>query len=438
MNSIQVAIATGVTCLLGTIVWVGLFVWHSRYGTSVRQLVSVAIIAGIGCRIAFILATPIFYAPDEQAHFNYIRYLSEHRSFPVQTSKMNAPTNDWEYYQPPLYYLAMVPVYDVVTAVWHDRFVTVRVIRCFSLFTWLINVWLAGQFLRLIKIKDEFLRVATVVVICLLPTYTFLSSVINNDNLLFMLGGIILCCRAQKTCSMNTMVSTGFVLGLAMITKLTAVVYIPPLVLVMVIDAMRSRTTWRSVLGQLVLMLGIAMLIYAPWAIRNWHLYGSITAEHVANIPKQWHSWLYSSDEAIQSLLRSFWAVSGIYNNIYYHFPLLGIQLSVFSLAGLGFLCIHKDVLRNLVEGANIELLKTMIAAIVINILLLIRFVILYGQAQSRFLFPLLFPIALFFSIGLRPFPLKNRCIHITGLLILYTTTFTVFSLGMFTRIQGP
>lgn len=47
---------------------------------------------------------------DDPAHLNYVRYLAEHHAFPVQTHHSREP-GDFEYYQPPLYYLVCAPLY---------------------------------------------------------------------------------------------------------------------------------------------------------------------------------------------------------------------------------------------------------------------------------------------------------------------------------------
>jgi hypothetical protein len=54
----------------------------------------IVISIGLVCRLAFSILTPTFYAPDEQSHFNYVKYLAEKRSFPIQTSRTDSPTND--------------------------------------------------------------------------------------------------------------------------------------------------------------------------------------------------------------------------------------------------------------------------------------------------------------------------------------------------------
>ena len=69
-------------------VWFGMW-WRQRsHSVSGRLFVTTVLIAGLVVRLAYVFLTPVFYAPDEQSHFNYIKHLAENKSFPVQTSKL--------------------------------------------------------------------------------------------------------------------------------------------------------------------------------------------------------------------------------------------------------------------------------------------------------------------------------------------------------------
>src|SRR5688572_7628702 len=159
---------------------------------------------GFICRIAFLLFTPTFYAPDEQAHFKYVKYLAEHHSLPIQTSLTDSSTNDWEYYQPPIYYILLSPFYLLAERLFQNDFLTVRVLRGFSIILWGITTLFSFKFLDSLNIHDRFLKIFVIAMVCLLPTYTFLSSVINNDNLLIAFGSAILYLTVQPTSPRNS------------------------------------------------------------------------------------------------------------------------------------------------------------------------------------------------------------------------------------------
>ena len=82
--------------------------------------------------VAFAVLTPAWQAPDEPAHYNYVRYVAETGNFPVlhmgdyphaymeQIKAAGFPpgmpidTIRYEFHQPPLYYVLAAPVYEAM------------------------------------------------------------------------------------------------------------------------------------------------------------------------------------------------------------------------------------------------------------------------------------------------------------------------------------
>ena len=398
---------------------------------SPRRLFVVILGVGLISRIAFALFTPAFHAPDEQAHFKYVKYLAEHRSLPVQTSRTDSPTNDWEYYQPPLYYLSLAPFYRLSDELFHDDLVTVRLLRAFSILLWGVTVWFAFGFLERMRVVDVFVRVFVIGMISLLPSYVFLSSVINNDNLLLAIGAGVLYLVAQPS-SPRRSVLMGLLLGAGLLTKLTAVVYVILIVAALLVGLVR-RTAGRAGLGHVILTGLIAGLLWTPWACRNWSVYGSITAENVANVAMQWETGSQAVTVTLHYLQASFWAAAGTYNNIQGVYPLIGMHVFYFACLGLlyGRLSAKERLLFHLRN--NSDLLIASALAILVNAVLAFRFGILYGQGQGRFLFPMLIPLSLFMGTGLRMFPVSDSeksPRHLAGFLITYAVSFECFSLA--------
>jgi 4-amino-4-deoxy-L-arabinose transferase-like glycosyltransferase len=267
-----------------------------------------------------------------------------------------------------------------------------------------------------------------------LPTYTFLSSVINNDNLIMAIGAGIVYCVVQPKASWKNSAAIGILLGLAMLTKLTSVVYAPFIVLFLLIGLVRKTTGW-SIAAHILLILAIAALLWSPLAWRNWTVYGSVTAEDVGNVVGQWESSFRAIWFALTNWQASFWAVSGIHNNISF-FPSLGIFVFYLALIGLlRGLFSKKEKLASFARK-DINLIIASALAVLINYLLVIRFGLLHFQGQGRFFFPLLVPLSLLMAIGLRMYSAtdsEKARIHLTGAFITYAMSFTSFSLSMFT-----
>ncbi len=434
MQSGQLILTIALTLLACAAVWFALW-WRQRnQPTNVRSLIAVVLIAGLVVRLVYVFLTPIFYAPDEQSHFNYIKHLAEKKSFPVQTSKLGDASNDWENNQPPLYYLVSTPIFSATQAVFQNQTATVVAIRLISVSLWLLNAWLVIVSLRRMGLQDCFVQVFTVAMVCLLPTYTFVSSAINNDNLLATIGSGLLCLLTQRERSIKTALLLGLLLGLGLLTKQSAVIFAPLIVLLVALEAFKRRISWGSATQQLFVTLGLAGLIYLPWTIRNWQVYRSFMPESLVVDQIPWPSAMHGIASAAHNLLKTFWSVSGISNDVGYPFPVFGMLLLMLPVMifALDSKPVEKTDALNVAE--NKPLLISMLVAIVITVGLVLRFGYQFGMGQGRHLFPLLCPISLFLAAWLRRLPVKKLEIHAAGFWITYAASFAVFSLCRFPR----
>lgn len=435
MQAGAVALITGAALLIGGLLWSGLAFWHGKHPLTARSLFAVMLASGILCRLAYVFLTPIFYAPDEQSHFNYIKYLSEKKSFPILTKGMGDPANEWEYHQPPLYYLALVPVYRFADAMFHHPATTVVALRLCSFGLWLLHIGLGLVSLRRLEIKEDLQWLCALAFGCLLPTYTFVSSAINNDNLLTTMGAGVLCFLACRKPSLKTSLALGALLGLSLWVKASGVVLFPAVGLMLIFQGFQGTIPRRAALMHLGLVFGLAALIYSPWAARNWRIYGSFMPEGLSVATKTWPSMVDGLISAAHNLTKTFWSVSGISNDIGYPFPLFGMGFALFAFAGLaiGWKQAPRPV-RDWMNSPNALITAALALAVLINLVLVLRLGYFYGMGQGRHLFALLYPIALLLAVGLRFVPARNPAIHLAGFWITYALAFQAFSLSQFPR----
>src|SRR5262245_59821459 len=131
-------LVTTISAILGLLLWLGLLYWNRVTPIAPHHLILIVFMIGLTCRVIFVLLNPIFYAPDEQSPYNYIKYLYENHRFPVQISKTFSPANDYEYYQPPLYYVISLPIYWVGHTIFRDNDTAiVHMIRSTSIIFWM-------------------------------------------------------------------------------------------------------------------------------------------------------------------------------------------------------------------------------------------------------------------------------------------------------------
>ncbi|MFQ5628402.1 MAG: DUF2142 domain-containing protein [bacterium] len=415
--------------------WLLYLLLKKAASVSFRFLVIVIIATGLTCRITFSIFTPAFYAPDEHAHFNYVKYLADNRSLPVQTNNTDTSTHDYEYFQPPLYYLAMASVYWVTVQIFDSEAAAMYVMRLISILLWLANVWFTLKILQRLAITDFFAKSVVMSMVCLLPTYAFLSSAINNDNLLLALGSVFLFVVVQQCSTMKHAALAGTLLGLLLLTKLSAIVYVAFFVILTIVRLVREPQNKPAILGSHILTLMLAALIFAPWMARNVLVYGSLTALDAAIVQKEWPSLMVALQTTLEYMQRSFWAVSGVTNNVASIFPWLGRLVSYLAVGGLFYRSIRKRTILPQCGREHTGIFFAIALATIVNIALVFEYGILYDQGQGRFLFPSLIPVSLIFAYGLKAFAIvdsSNSHITCAGFFAVYLIAFMIYSLFAF------
>lgn len=407
-----------------------------RFHTCFTPLL-VILITGFICRLAFVIATPDFYAPDEESHYNYIRYLVENRSFPIQTSTTDAPTNDWEYYQPPAYYLLLSPVYAAAQSLFHERYYVIRTLRLFSVVSWMGIALLTCLILGRLTIFRRSVVTATLAMVSLLPSWIFLSSMINNSNLTIFLCTLLLFFLTGRRFALKDAVIIGIILGLTLLTKLSSGVFCPLVVAMLLIRRDRHPHESRMILGKIVLIFSIAGLLIFPWALRNYRIYGSLTAIDVGNQLAVWPSLLKGYIVTFKYVFRSFWAAAGIYNNIGVQFFWPGIFITAAAIVGhLRAYIIRQKRPALFTRRREAPFLLLLAVPMMLQFILVLSFAVRYGQGQGRFLFPMIIPIALFYALGLVRSGIKKLNKWIVPFFTIYSTAFTIYCLHVFSRLS--
>ena len=391
--------------------------------------------------------TPLFEAPDEKAHLQFISWLAQENSLPnIQTDLANV---SHEIGQPPLYYGMLAPILaqfdlsdlDTVAPVnrnwqtgaginahfhteaelfpYQGTALAVHLLRLFSVILGSITVAATYALARMVSPPVAF---TAALLVALNPQFLFMSGVINNDNLVTALSALTLLLLLKlirdPEPSRWQYLLLGCVWGLAILSKLTGVGLGGVIAVGLMISAWR-RQQWRPLLlgGGLV---GTAMLAVSGWWFwRNWVLYGDplawdtfllANANLLRAVPISW-------GEAIRASLffsKSFWATFNygvLAPNLFYRF-VNGLML----LAAAGF--VRWLWLENRRQFRQTYLLIPLLAWLGLVYVALLRWMRLVGQTeQGRLLFPAIFSLALLLAIGLHAF--NKRWIPVTAVTIL-------------------
>ena len=216
--------------------------------------------------------TPPWQAPDEPAHYNYIRALAEERALPVieegdydqeylsrLTSQKFPPEFSiaplrYEDHQPPLYYLLAVPVYLLFEGALFP-------LRLLSVVLGLFLLTVVHRLVRDLFPDRPFLALAAVVLIAFLPQHVAMTAAVNND----ILAELVLATALWLAVRPNPRPWVlGAVVGLALLTKTTAYVALPVALLALWWDGTRMNAEFPVLSLHLLALVRILCSMLPP------------------------------------------------------------------------------------------------------------------------------------------------------------------------------
>lgn len=261
--------------------------------------------------------TPPWQAPDEIPHYGYVETLFYEQVFPVlgktvlservqsmspvetaafqpadpaQSGYQPSGALNWIAQHPPLYYLALQPIYAFLP---HENPLTgIFILRIVSILMGCVTLFYAYKTLKLLLPENEAggagknaaagaVQKAVIVGMAFLPMFSSISSLVNNDNLVFMLAAMLIWLSAKNFDRNDAKGSfkMGILLGLLALTKGTALPLFLSIFLVEVIKHLRMKKSLRYFLTHFAIIFGTAALIGGWWYGRNIALYGAFLPE---------------------------------------------------------------------------------------------------------------------------------------------------------------
>jgi len=404
-----------------------------------RFLLLLILLGYLALGALFAVLTPPWQAPDEPAHYNYVRYLAENGQFPVlhpgdyphaylEEIKARGFPPDmpiepirYEFHQPPLYYALAAPVFRLTGG-------ALIPLRLFSVLLGAGIVVAAYALAREIVPAQPAIALGAAAVVAFLPQHLATVSQVGNDVLAELLVALALLALVGWAPPARPasgfpwrQIGLGALLGLILITKTTAYVVLPLALAVMVWRWVAEKAPPRRIVSDLLLVGGAALIIALPWFARNIAVYGWPDLlglrRHDEVVVGQLRTAAYLAQNGMESYIRrlgeftfkSFWGVFGW----------LGIFMDsrvYLVLALLSFLAVAGLAFRSLVwpartRGAAKRAAHAPAAAAPVSARLLLIpalfTVIAYGwynvqfvQHQGRYLFTALLPIALGLALG--------------------------------------
>jgi 4-amino-4-deoxy-L-arabinose transferase-like glycosyltransferase len=397
---------------------------------TITRLLLIAILVAYGVLgVLYAINTPIWQVPDEPAHYNYIHALVEDRSLPVIEPQdydqeylvelvsrqfppeMPVDSITYEDHQPPLYYLLAIPVYLSAGG-------EVLALRLFSVAIGAGLLVAAFRSVRILFPDRHSVALIAAALIAFLPQRLAMMAGVNNDGLAELMVGVVLWMSLNYVRGLASgrrfLIALGVVVGLALLTKTTAYVVIPVVVLAIWLRERREEQARPLITAatKAGLVLLVAGLLVAPWLIRNVMVYGLTDplglASHNAAVVGQPRTadWLAEYgmtgllQRAVQTTFQSFWGQFG-WMGVPLQPAVYVLLLLVAGLQMLGFVGWLVDRQGPRLEPDQRDGMWLIAVSAFVTLILFIGYNFTFVQHQGRYLFPALIPLALWATLGL-------------------------------------
>jgi 4-amino-4-deoxy-L-arabinose transferase-like glycosyltransferase len=384
--------------------------------------------------VLYSAAVPLFEAPDEIWHFSFVNVLATEGALPVQPTDCK---DMWlrESGQPPVYHVIAALLASPVDTSDFPGFVrfndahpaispgspstapNIFIHTAREAFPYSGSV-LAAHMARLLSVvfgagtvAAAFLvarevmpsrpgvALASASVAAFNPQFIFISSVVNNDAAAACLSTLALWLAIRSTrlgFTRRRAVGLGVIVGLALLTKVSALALLAPAAIALLLVWLRERGG-RALLAGAVTIFGLALIVAGWWYVRNWLLYGD---------PLAWRIWMMDIGKhqiglaelfaQFRRLGTSFWSP---YDGLFPPAVLAALgTLAALAAAGLVRLIVRRR------ERADIDPEGLVIAAawLVILFVSVVYYMVTTPADQGRLLFPAIASSSLLLVMGWR------------------------------------
>jgi len=394
-----------------------------------RRSMRVVVVCYLFLAALYTIEIPFGKGPDETAHLRYVAHLAQQHRLPV-FDRTN-PAADYEFHQPPLYYLAVLPTYLLTRGEDAAKGQTVRFV---TLLLGIALLYLTYALARALLPDRPWTALAAAACVAFLPMHLHLVASVSNDALtevFFAAALLVIVYRLRAASEYRAggaappavigAVWLGVIVGLGMLTKSLAMVLFPVAWVGIILSARGPNGyDWRRAARDLAVTTGVALALCGWWLARNQMLYGDPLAQKaflsafqdrpspqdvMANYHRATGRVLSPAEYLLfmvipwvfASTLGVFGPVQG---NAFVFYPFwLYLTTGVIALAALvGFVRFWRRAPRTDWQGQG-WLLSGLLAALLLAGFM--RFNLSFFQAQARYLFPALPAAAAAFCVGL-------------------------------------
>ena len=304
-----------------------------------RLALALVIAAYVALAVASSFADRLGWAPDEPAHFIYIREIGSgfrlpglaHQVTPaIFTADGREVHISHEAHQPPLYYVLAAVPYFAATSLGAGTDTVWRILRLFTVLFGVGWVYVLYRLSREFLGRNRYAAVLAAACVALLPSSTYIGGVVNNDALtaLVVTTALWLILRSLRRgkISRRAGLEIGIVSGLAMLTKAQGVFL--PAVAAAAGLLIAGRKDWRTsvpTLTNTAIAILTALAVSSIWFVRNWYVFGSPVIQSLYNpvLARSVLHVLIITDQLFKYFWTPFWLIRQFVNDATYAVAIL-------------------------------------------------------------------------------------------------------------------
>lgn len=423
-----------------------------------RVLLAALVIGHFLLTFAYSALNPLGEAPDEADHWAYIVHIARHAALPVGPEMTQAkhpplyhataaaiaslaqPTNDFLRANPDVELTpreGWSPNFFIHTArenwPWQNGVLAFHLARLWSVLLSTVTVAAVYALARAALPNLEALALGAAAVVAFLPEFALIGSSASNDVAAAMFGALSLWgafCMFRNGGRFRPGWWTPLALGLGLLSKVSTVALWPVVALTILLGAAGSHSrvdianrlpneprddqqpgwpalfrslslSWQRWLGTGVLVFVPALLIAAPWLLRNWQLYGDALGMNLVRQTVDLRTTPWTWEDSLWLLwgwFVSFWGKFGGAGHIPMPFWIYAVLAVVTAASALGLVRFFVQRRRpQTVLPVALLLLAVLATALGIWQYSLVAL----GTDQGRLLFPAIGPLAILLVLGL-------------------------------------
>ncbi len=205
-------------------------------------------------------------------HLKYIDYIVVNHSLPLADK-------GWQMFQSPLYYIISAPLFALFKNSVEITTVA-KLLRIIPLVCGLIQIEIVYRAARIVFPKKNDLQIIATVVGSLIPMHIYICQVVGNEPLAGCLTSWLILLVLSLLTPHQTkrhflfFVLIGAVLGLALLSKVTAVLLVLPLVIALVFHSRAIGQSIKHAAINISVVFGVCFITSGWYFIRNWLVLG--------------------------------------------------------------------------------------------------------------------------------------------------------------------